>query len=100
MDEVRKLTRSETDRMVAGVCGGLAEYFSIDPTLVRVLFVATAIFGGAGLWAYLVLWVLVPRTSRVDADPRDVMRDGMAEGQQFAQDTARAAKEALRRVRA
>jgi phage shock protein C len=100
VNDVRTLTRSETDRMVGGVCGGLAKYFSVDATLVRVVFVATVVFGGAGLWAYLALWVLVPRESRVGADPREVRRDGMAEGQQFAQDTARAARDAFNRTNA
>ena len=50
-----QLHRSKTDRRIAGVCGGLAEHFSIDPLLVRILFLAFA-----GVWAYLLLWLLVP----------------------------------------
>jgi len=46
--------------MLAGVCGGLAQYFNIDPTLVRVLFVVLAVLGGSGLLIYLVLWIVVP----------------------------------------
>ena len=53
---------SRTDKKIAGVCGGLAEYFNIDPLLVRVLFLV-AFFGfGCGLMAYIVLWLLAPRT--------------------------------------
>jgi phage shock protein PspC (stress-responsive transcriptional regulator) len=52
---------SNTDKKIGGVCGGLAEYFDIDPLLVRVAFLA-AFFGfGFGLMAYLVLWLLAPR---------------------------------------
>jgi phage shock protein PspC (stress-responsive transcriptional regulator) len=51
----RKLYRSRRDRVLAGVCGGLAEYFDVDPTLVRVLTVIAAVFSGAGLIAYIVL---------------------------------------------
>ena len=60
MDGPRKLYRSRTNRQLAGVCGGVAEYFNIDATLVRVLFVVFAVLGGPGLLAYLLLWIFVP----------------------------------------
>jgi phage shock protein C len=60
MEEGKRLYRSTTDRMVAGVCTGLAEYFNVDPTLVRLLFVIFALAGGPGLLAYIVLWLVVP----------------------------------------
>jgi phage shock protein PspC (stress-responsive transcriptional regulator) len=59
METTRKLYRSTTDRKVAGVCGGLAEFFNIDATLIRVIFVVTTLFG-AGLLVYLVMWIMVP----------------------------------------
>ena len=55
-----KLYRSKTDRRIAGVCGGLAEYFDVDPLLVRIGFFVFALCASAGLWAYLLLWLLVP----------------------------------------
>ena len=58
--ESKTLNRSRDDRWVAGVCGGLAKYFDVDPTLVRVIFVVLALFGLGGVILYLVLWVLVP----------------------------------------
>jgi phage shock protein C len=60
MDSTRKLYRSRTDRTVAGVCGGLAQYFGTDPTVIRVLFVVLAVLGGSGLVIYLAMWILVP----------------------------------------
>jgi phage shock protein C len=60
MAQTRKLYRSRTDRKLAGVCGGLAQYFNADPTLIRVLFVVLALLGGPGLVMYLVLWIIVP----------------------------------------
>ena len=60
MAGTRKLYRSRSNRKLAGVCGGLAEYFTIDTTLVRVLFVVLAVMGGPGVLAYLLLWILVP----------------------------------------
>ena len=56
----KKLYRSSTDRMLAGVCGGLGEYLGIDPTLVRLAVALMAIFGGHGLLFYLILWLIVP----------------------------------------
>lgn len=61
----RKLYRSETNRMLAGVCGGLADYFNVDVTLVRVLFVVLAVFGGSGIVLYGAMWLLVPEESDV-----------------------------------
>jgi phage shock protein PspC (stress-responsive transcriptional regulator) len=58
--EPRRLYRSRDDRMIAGVCGGLARYFRIDPVIVRVAAVALVFAGGAGLLAYLAAWLLVP----------------------------------------
>ena len=55
-----KLFRSKTDRKIAGVCGGLAEYFNQDPLLVRIGFFVFVLCASAGLWAYLLLWLLVP----------------------------------------
>lgn len=64
MEESRKLYRSRNRRMVAGVCGGLADYFDIDPTVIRVLFLILAVFGGSGLVVYLVMWIVVPDASK------------------------------------
>ena len=58
--QTHKLYRSKTEKMIAGVCGGLGEYFSIDPTLVRLLFAIGAILGGPGVIVYLVMWIVVP----------------------------------------
>lgn len=58
----KRLTRSTNDRFLAGVAGGLAEYFEIDPALVRILFVLVALFSGGitGILIYLVLWIIMP----------------------------------------
>ena len=59
------LRRSTSDRMIAGVVGGLARYFSIDPTLARVIFVVVSVLSVAfpGILGYLILWVLIPEES-------------------------------------
>src|SRR6266545_4540611 len=55
-----RLYRSATDKVVAGVCGGLAAYFKIDPIVVRLAFVVFALVGGASVLLYIVLWIAVP----------------------------------------
>ena len=55
-----RLYRSANDKVIAGVCGGLASYFKIDPALVRLAFLVFALAGGASILLYLVLWVAVP----------------------------------------
>ena len=63
MMATKRLYRSENDKMLAGVCGGVAEYFSIDPTIVRLLFVLLAIVTVAFpvMLAYFLMWIIVPR---------------------------------------
>ena len=61
MDASRKLYRSKSNRQLAGVCGGLAEYFNLDPTLIRVLFVILAVLGGSGVVLYVAMWIIVPK---------------------------------------
>ena len=60
MSEVKRLYRSRDERMIAGVAGGLGEYFGMDPTIVRILFVVFAIGAGSGLLAYLIMALIVP----------------------------------------
>ncbi len=57
----KKLYRSVTDKMIGGVCGGIAEYFDIDPVIVRLVFVLAVIFGGSGILAYIILWIIIPQ---------------------------------------
>lgn len=57
----KKLYRSRTNKIIGGVCGGLGEYFEIDPVLIRVLFVFLAFFHGSGLILYLLLLIIVPQ---------------------------------------
>ena len=56
----KKLYRSRKERMIAGVCGGLAERFAIDPTWVRLLFVILFFAGGSALLVYIIMWIIVP----------------------------------------
>lgn len=58
--ETRKLYRSRTDRSIAGICGGLADFFHVDATVMRLLMLFLIIFGGLSIWAYIILWIIIP----------------------------------------
>jgi phage shock protein C len=55
-----KLYRSKTDRVIWGVCGGLAKYFNIDPVIVRIIAVASILAGSLGFWIYIIMALVVP----------------------------------------
>ncbi len=63
MNTVKKLTRSKFNRIIGGVCYGFAEYFNLDPTIVRIGWVLFTALGGAGALAYLVCWVIIPESA-------------------------------------
>ena len=56
----RKLFRSRTDRSIAGICGGLAEFFHADTTVLRLITLFLILFGGLSIWAYIILWIVIP----------------------------------------
>ena len=56
----KRLYRSRKEKVIAGVCGGLAEYFGVDPTLIRLIFVLFLLVGGSAFLVYLAMWLIVP----------------------------------------
>lgn len=85
---MNRLYRSRHDRMLAGVCGGLGEYFGIDSSLIRLALVFLILFGGTGFLAYIVAWIVIPeepydyddyRERRTDQPNRNTKRDADAE---------------------
>jgi len=63
----KTLHRSQTDKVIAGVCGGLADYFDIDSTIIRLLFILIVALGGSGVFLYLILWLTMPKSSSGEA---------------------------------
>jgi len=64
MDSSKKIYRSEKNKVIAGVCAGLAEYFNVDVTLVRLVFLLGTFFGfSSAIWIYLAMWLIVPSES-------------------------------------
>lgn len=61
----KQLFRSETNCKIAGVCGGLGEFFDMDPVFLRAIFLISAFFGGLGILIYIVLWILMPKAPSV-----------------------------------
>ena len=78
---MKRLTRSSSDRVLGGVCGGIGDYLGVDPNLIRVAWIAFSLFGGAGILTYLAALVIVPSdgTSSGEAQSFDLGRvDGLA----------------------
>jgi len=85
----KRLYRNENDKVIGGVCGGLANYFNLDPILVRIIFVVVALAFGTGLLAYIILWIAVPSTAsavigstrkKLFRDPDDKIIAGVCSG--------------------
>ena len=57
----KRLYRSRKDKIIGGVCGGIGEYFKIDPVIIRLLWILLIFAGGSGILAYLVAWIIIPK---------------------------------------
>ena len=66
VDLEKRLYRSRSERMLAGVCGGLGEYLKVDPTVIRLAAVVLALAGGPGIVAYIILWLIVPEEPKLE----------------------------------
>lgn len=89
-----RITKSRSDKLIAGVCGGLADYFGVDPVLVRLAFVVVTLLWGAGVLVYLVLAVIMPAAD--GPDPGHTLQRSIDDLSQEARGRAREVAEALR----
>ncbi len=85
----KRLYRSRSDRMIWGVCGGLAKYFDMDPTIVRVITALSIFLGGVGLWAYIILAIVVPLEDSKAAEPKDTIKENVEEMKETARELGR-----------
>jgi phage shock protein C len=89
MDTPNRLSRSRSDYMIGGVCGGLGRYFKIDPTLVRLAFVLLTLAGGSGVLVYFILWIVMPREDipnmQTNMDSQEFSRRANLMGQEMQQ---------------
>ncbi len=96
-----RLTRSSTETMIAGVCGGLSEYFNIDPVIVRLIFVLVTLTSGIGLPIYILLWIVMPRgntstgSHTFQQGVEQFSREASRFGQEVGQEAARIGREVL-----
>ena len=86
-----QLVRSTNDRVIAGVCGGLAAYLNMDATLIRILWVLAVVAGGTGVLVYIVLWIVLPEGTSVAPSPSAVQiaEERYARGEIGAEELAR-----------
>ncbi|MCL0056539.1 PspC domain-containing protein [Dehalococcoidia bacterium] len=75
----KRLYRSRSDRMIWGVCGGLAKHLNVDPTLVRVVMVLLVFANGLGILIYIVMAVIVPLEGSKTTEPKETMRENVEE---------------------
>lgn len=96
-----RLKRSATETMVAGVSGGLAEYFNIDPVIVRLIFVLVTLTSGLGVPVYILLWILMPKADAPKASQsfeegvKQFGQEASRLGQEFGQEASRLGREVL-----
>ena len=89
----KKLYRSRKDYMIAGVSGGIAEYFDIDSTLVRLLTVLVVLLGGAGVVAYIIAWIVIPK------NPDQISDEAFEERENIKEKVKKGAKDVIEEVK-
>lgn len=85
----RRIFRNRDDRVIAGVCGGLAKYFDIDPIIVRILAVLSIFVSGLGLLAYAIFWIVVPLEESGPAEPGDTIKANVEDMKETANELGR-----------
>jgi phage shock protein C len=75
----KRLFRSHSDRMIAGVCSGLGKYLGVDPVWLRLFFLLLLFGWGIGFWAYVILWAIVPEEGRTTVTPGDTVQANLQE---------------------
>jgi phage shock protein C len=94
--DTRRITRSRSDRMIAGVAGGLAAYFGIDPLFIRIALVVLALINGFGAIIYLALWLIVPNEGSL-SEGRSTVQEAVAEMQAYVEGLVSQVRRALGR---
>ena len=91
----RRLYRSRSDRMIWGVCGGLAKYFDIDPTIVRIITVLSIFVTGLGILAYIILAIALPLENSKATEPKDTIKENIEEMKETASELGREIRSTL-----
>jgi len=85
----KRLYRSRSERMICGVCGGLARYFDMDPTIVRIIFVLLIFANGLGILAYIIMAIVVPLEGSKAGKPKETVKENVAEIKETAGELGR-----------
>ena len=86
--EQKKLYRSKTNRIIAGIGGGLGQYFSIDPVLIRLIFVLLVIAGGSGILLYIIAWIIIPEEGAEECCSKEEVKDNVKKAAKEMKDKA------------
>ena len=86
MNNNKRLYKSSTNKQIMGVCGGLAEFFNIDPTVVRVITIILFFLGSSGFWLYLLLGIVLPYDYQVNGQTRPTYRSVNSQGSCYKKD--------------
>ncbi|MFP3897546.1 MAG: PspC domain-containing protein [Anaerolineales bacterium] len=92
---MERLFRSENDRIIGGVCGGLGQHLNVAPLILRILFVVGAMANGVGLVVYILLWIFVPSESAEYGDQEEMIHQNISEIRDRARTISRDAQESL-----
>jgi len=93
----KRLYRSRSDRMIWGVCGGLARYFDMDATIIRVIAVLSIFLGSVGIWVYIILAIVVPLEDSKATEPKDAIKENVEEMKETASELGRELRSSLAR---
>jgi len=77
--ENHKILYRSSNKMLAGVAAGIAEYFAVDPSIIRLIFVLLTVFGGSGILIYIILWIMLPPDSSKAREGKDMMKENVQE---------------------
>lgn len=94
--ETRRITRSQSERVLGGVAGGFGTYFGVDPLIVRIVFAVLALFNGLGVILYVALWLIVPNEGSVSSG-RSNVHEAVAEMQTAAEQVIDRVRSAFQR---
>ncbi len=72
-----RITKSKTDKVIDGVCGGIAEYFGVDSVIVRLIFIVLVFLNGLGLILYIILVIIMPGAGQVDRPPKETIQENV-----------------------
>jgi len=90
-----RLYRSRSDRVIWGVCGGLAKYFDMDPAIVRVIAVLAVFVSGLGILAYIILALVLPLEESKATEPKDTIKENVEEMKETAEELGREIRDTL-----